>query len=284
MSTTMKFNLILIFFSIIVLESSCSSNEKRDYYANGKLKSIVQMVNGLREGERVVYDSVGQLISLENFHLDSLDGECKYFEKKELSEVVNYKNGLRNGVYKRYSNGKLADSAQYRSGILYGKYFLFYPNIKEKKIAAELYYLNVGRKEYLYYIKKYDLEGKLLGTASAIDLEYCLRPELNNLLEIKFKIYIDQAYDSAQIVIGDLDSNFKPVSFCDTVLVRNKLYNYKHNLKNVNFRYLRGVLKTFRTEVGKNSSSTDSLLNKHFVTSSFFEIEFVPKKAKCDFD
>ncbi|AYV80749.1 MAG: hypothetical protein Harvfovirus5_53 [Harvfovirus sp.] len=108
------------------------NGERKIYNENG-LKEVVRVVDGKKDGLRVVYGDKPfqkEVVLLESFKGDLLDGEVKKYryvsryETKELLSVQNYKNGVLFGKSEVYENNKLVSSVLYENGCIVDVVFL----------------------------------------------------------------------------------------------------------------------------------------------------------------
>lgn len=68
--------------------------EKKEYYSNGSLKSIIEFKHGKRNGEAVYYDSIGEIIERSQFENDSLNGLSIVYNKNGSSVSRCYNNRI----------------------------------------------------------------------------------------------------------------------------------------------------------------------------------------------
>ena len=73
---------------------------------------------------------IGDSESLEYSIIKYLDGtiiykktESRYPENYLISEITNYKNGIKNGLYEKYANGKIEESCTYLNGEINGIFY-----------------------------------------------------------------------------------------------------------------------------------------------------------------
>ena len=85
------------------------TKEQKEYYDNGKLKSIGKFTNGKANGEWKNYYENGQLKQIGNLIGGKVTGECKnYHENGQLSQIGNFIDGISTGEWKFYNkNGEL---------------------------------------------------------------------------------------------------------------------------------------------------------------------------------
>ena len=105
---------------------------------SARLEMKVFYVNGIREGETLLFHPNGQLAGRMNRKNDLAHGEMViYYENGELSLKGNYINGVKDGEYMKYhEDGKLNIKAFYINGKLDGEHFMYGDNglLIEKRI------------------------------------------------------------------------------------------------------------------------------------------------------
>jgi len=267
-------------FIVVVVLISCveGATQRKEYYQNGKLKSITNFQNDEKNGEKLYFDSTGVLLSKQLYIRDTLQFEYFFYENGLVSEKIGYKHGKRHGTYlKYYPNGNLADSCYYNLGAKEGKYFQFFPD--DKRVIYETYFLNVNGDDFIYYRKTFDHIGKLVDTERAIDVHIYCEPPGSDLLKVTFRIMVPYVYDSAIVSIGDYDSRFNPGSFSDTLVVIGKEFIYSKRIRDINFSFLRGRVVTFEhVENINNNLKGDSLVSTNYENYYFFEEKIIDCK------
>lgn len=81
------------------------------------------LVNKFREGEWKIYHKESKIVmTSEYYRKNKLHGIKKiFYDNGSLAEMVNYENGMRNGIYKRIGiNGKILEELHYRNNQLDG--------------------------------------------------------------------------------------------------------------------------------------------------------------------
>jgi len=106
-----------------------------------RLEMKVFYVNGIREGETLLFHPNGQLAGRMNRKNDLAHGEMViYYENGELSSKGNYINGEEDGEYiKHHDNGKLNIKAFYINGKLDGEYMEYH---EDGKLNIKAFYIN----------------------------------------------------------------------------------------------------------------------------------------------
>ena len=127
-----------IFFLLTIFLFGCHDNLKKEYYANGSLKSKYYAdKTGLKYGPYVNYKVNGRIKSEFSYINDTLNGIAKeYYSNGQLSAVGNFKNGLQDGrLIEYYSNGKLLQNSGYKFGERSGLAYFYYQNGALKSIS-----------------------------------------------------------------------------------------------------------------------------------------------------
>ncbi len=118
---------------------------KRTEYFNGVLRSVAYYKYGLLSGKSKKYNyRNGQLISEQNYKIIKEDGKNKsvlngkeiyYFNGLFINYVGKYKNGLKEGKWKKYyrNTKKLDNVINYKKGLQYGKFTYYYASGTIKK-------------------------------------------------------------------------------------------------------------------------------------------------------
>lgn len=265
-----------------MLLSSCGQvKETKEFFTNGKIKSILREEDS-GKSEKIIYDSAGALLSIERSRYDTLNGESLYYKGGIISEVINYKHGILDGLYKRYyPDGNLFDSVYYEMGNKRGSYTAFYAGQRKRKLL-EAYYVIVGKEDYVYFSRQYDESGNVVKVSLPVTIEMCAEGELDNLLKVRFKIDVERAYDSAKIVIGDFDETFDRYSFSDTLTLIGNTCEYIAKTEKFTSHYLRGSLIRYKTFKNKNFDlERDSVISKDYTTFNYFEEKISSNQPKC---
>lgn len=156
----------ILFFAMALLLFACgqkSENKKteeipagtdviREYFSNGKLKSEVTAVKGMRQGPTRNYDRDGLLLSEVNYVDNKKEGTAtNYYSKTgKVNSTLIYKNGIKEGdeTY-YYESGRIYRISPYVNGKIEGLQKFFYEG---GQLQAEIPYLNgfagKGTKEY----------------------------------------------------------------------------------------------------------------------------------------
>ena len=153
-----KKSILLILLPLVLILFSCS-DAKKEYYANGKLKSIVHVRNGKYHGKALFYDQSGNL-QLECFYKDNLlQGPLlRFFPLNKKKEEQNYDKGNLDGLCTTwYQDGSKQTETTYMNGVLNGPYLEFYPNNRLKIQGQYLKGFYTGRWFF------YNFGGDLVG-------------------------------------------------------------------------------------------------------------------------
>ncbi|HSZ71831.1 MAG TPA: hypothetical protein VK750_04085 [Cytophagaceae bacterium] len=134
----MKNTLLLISWIIMYsLLFSCTEKKreyslvKKEYYSNGKIKSIGQYINdSIKHGLVKYFYPTGDLKFEIEFKNNIKHGWSKgYYLNGKIAVKSEFKNNLQNGyTYKYYSNGNLKSKLFWIMGKSYGDGFYYYPN------------------------------------------------------------------------------------------------------------------------------------------------------------
>ncbi|MCX6351595.1 MAG: hypothetical protein NTX03_07025 [Bacteroidetes bacterium] len=172
----------IIVLIIITKLLGCSNNSKElviEKYKNGKIKYKYYKVNGVIEGVRKYYDSLGHLCYIANFTHDTANGLVKYFyENGKLKSVGNLRKGKLNGISYRYDTlGNVFEERYYKNEDLL--YQVIYSDSFGNRIW-ELQPIVEGLPDTIFSDKIYNLKFSILG-ARKFELKetyieyYCLK-------------------------------------------------------------------------------------------------------------
>lgn len=125
----------------------------KEYYENGKLKSIISKINGKLDGVSVLYLPNGEIKLIEQTKNGKRHGKYILFKKGKISEVLSFVDGEKHGqMLSYYENGFLKSAMYAIHGKLNGKSVFYYNNgkvfltmeYKKDKIVgrSKLYYVN----------------------------------------------------------------------------------------------------------------------------------------------
>lgn len=144
------------------------------YQKNGILLSSRTYVDGFISGPETFYDTSGNKTNETNYKLvkttDTVysikEGpETKWIKGVIVSETF-FENGLEHGTRKNYfKDGTLSSQAEYKEGVLAGKYFEYYPNgmLKTESNHTKNYnYYGKPKSDEVGWRKDYDTMGQLI--------------------------------------------------------------------------------------------------------------------------
>lgn len=101
-------NLFLILLLTLFSLSAMSQTEiKKDYYGNGKIKSLTTLVNGKKDGIQTYYDKDGAIVLVTPWVNDKKEGIEVFYKSGELLYEITYVNNKMEGVYNHYRKGIL---------------------------------------------------------------------------------------------------------------------------------------------------------------------------------
>src|SRR5690606_14788818 len=126
-SIYMKYRLLLLLFSLHFI--SCDSRVKKEYYDNGKLKSIVEVRRNARNGTMCEYFPDGSIKSKSEWKNGVKHGKSETFYSNGNIEILSYwVDGKENGISKRFT----------RNGVLYstGRF------VEDRKGEVTIFYEN----------------------------------------------------------------------------------------------------------------------------------------------
>jgi antitoxin component YwqK of YwqJK toxin-antitoxin module len=125
----------------------------KEYFSNGKVKTEITAINGLREGPTRNYDREGRLLSEVNYTNNQKEGMATnyYAETGKISSTLEYKAGIKQGDERYYyENGQVYRISPYVNGLIEGIQKLYYEN--GKPLAEVPYkggFAGTGAKEYM---------------------------------------------------------------------------------------------------------------------------------------
>jgi hypothetical protein len=104
----MKYTLLVIFI-LLLLVSSCKNKIEKKYYNDGKIKSIVELRDNVRDGVMYQYYPNGPLKSKGKWKQGKEHGTVEtYYPNGNLETISNWINGEEHGISKRFTReGKI---------------------------------------------------------------------------------------------------------------------------------------------------------------------------------
>jgi antitoxin component YwqK of YwqJK toxin-antitoxin module len=251
--------------------TACESVETRkEYYANGTLKSESEYINDVRNGRELQYDSTGAVIIEQFFKNDSLDGvKTTYYVDGRISEIVNYKSGQKQGdFFKFYSNGYIGSKGTNQDGKTLGMFFVYDP-YDSGRITKEAYLVNWNNEVFQYYVKRFEPSGesRFEHRPLTIDVPRIMRLKDMKFAEIEFNEM--SKYDSVLIVVEFSVDRINNDSDLDTLLMKAQKIKYQLMSTDTGAHFLRGFVIGSTTT--KNTDEPDSLLSETLSTYYVFE-------------
>lgn len=151
------FILIFILFGQLQAQIDTSNtNYKKYYYENGQISSEGILINGKPNDYWKTYYKDGTLKSEGNRENFKLDSTWKFYrEDGDLAMIINYKEGLKNGMRVTYSEDEIITET-FDEGIKHGWKKVFF---SDSTLKSEVYYKN-GKKDG--YEKVYNREGDII--------------------------------------------------------------------------------------------------------------------------
>jgi hypothetical protein len=222
-------------FTFLLLLASCSGiEERKEFFENGKIKSIAQVKNGLKNGEMVEYRSDGSIYTRNHYKNDTLNGPYEiYFHSGVIAERGNFVNGIRlRKIEQFYENGEL---------------------------HFEHYMLNIKGNHHPYYTLEFDSLGTLINDNRRVNVT--INGSTFNE-EAVIKVIDSVRYDSMRVYWGIFDWDFTPQKI-DSALIKGNQIEVKLPSSNES-EFLRGYIVKHRTKTFMDST-------QHFRTYSFFE-------------
>ena len=102
----------LVFFALSV---GCSREVEKEYYPNGKLKSVLNYKKGQLEGIALYYYENGELKERVNYRKGKRERTgTTYYESGKLKEEITYENGMRVNVKLHGEDGALISESVYK--------------------------------------------------------------------------------------------------------------------------------------------------------------------------
>lgn len=87
---------IIAFMSVVLILSSCNQSEKnlkKEFYDNGKLKSLATLINGKENGQKISYYENGVISRIENYTEGKLNGSSSFFyENRDIQAILYHRN------------------------------------------------------------------------------------------------------------------------------------------------------------------------------------------------
>ena len=105
--------------------------EMKRFHPNGKLKAVMNFVEGSDESEAQLFDERGKQIAQGKYSGQKKIGEWTYMVDSKVVSTETYLNGLKNGVSKRfYKTGELLEESNWQNDKLNGIYRSYFQDGK----------------------------------------------------------------------------------------------------------------------------------------------------------
>lgn len=114
----MKNSILILLLALFSLTAKSQTEIKKDYYGNGKLKSITSYVDGKKDGIQTYYDKEEAIVLVTPWVNDKKEGIEVYYKKGELLYEITWADNKMNGVYNWYYKGSLYKKTIYIDGKL----------------------------------------------------------------------------------------------------------------------------------------------------------------------
>lgn len=225
---------------------------RMEYYKNGKIKSKIEFVNGLKNGESRMFDSLGNLMSITHFINDTLHGDkISYYKNGNILMKISYVKGVADGpFFHYYENGYMAKKGNFKKGRRHGLLHEYFSHTSEL-LNFESYVINFEGNEFAYFIKEYNEGGQLINDRRAISIELSNSEILiGQILNVTLRVHLT---DSCFAVVGDFDEFFDSYTTIDTVLFQNGFATYSYSPKFGGQNYLRGYLISHKKDIEADS-------------------------------
>ncbi len=126
-------------------------------HPNGVVSVKGQMVDDIKDGEWLYYDTYGNLSGKTTYRSGLIvDTNYTYYANGKLDSKAYYRNGERNGLYLKYDiNGELIEEGMYNNGYPNGDYYIYR---SDGRMKYERFYYD---GDYNGIAKEYAVNGKL---------------------------------------------------------------------------------------------------------------------------
>ncbi|MCF8218028.1 MAG: hypothetical protein K9J21_03480 [Bacteroidales bacterium] len=150
---------VIFLLSVNLLQSQVDTTHpdyKKLYYGNGNVSSEGIMIDGEPNGYWKTYYKDGTLKSEGNRKNFKLDSTWKFYDQQgNLSMIINYEQGLKNGLRVTYSEDEIK-TEHFKDGVKDGWSKVFFP---DSTLKREVKYVD-GKKDG--FEKEYDREGNIV--------------------------------------------------------------------------------------------------------------------------
>ncbi len=129
-----------LFIAFAILLAACNSEERKEYYDSGELKSITTYRDSLRDGKYISYYENGTKKEEGRYKDDECDGLWKsWHENGQLRKIVDYKDGKMYASKSWHENGRMSETQEFKKGLFTGLWRSWYKN---GIVATEINYNN----------------------------------------------------------------------------------------------------------------------------------------------
>jgi hypothetical protein len=257
---------------VSIIFCGCSSQEvRKKYFSNGALNLQTTLEAGLRHGEELVYDSLGNLLERRTYVRDTLQGSLfTYFKSGRLSTITEYAQGKKEGAFFSFNrNGNIAQFGLFKGGYQCGVW-QNYSETDSGKVVLEAGVLNVQGHAETYYLKRPSAEGNMV--YAYLPLAIGLQRTLSRKDTMVFSVELSKnEYDSAFLIVGDYDENFYLKGKADTIKkVKDNRAVLRFVAEKPGAFFVRGFVWTFQTTTFEDSV----LLSETLQSSLHFEEKY----------
>ena len=102
----------------IMSDSSKKNGQLKKYGYEGHLTSVVNIQNGVKNGNEVMYDSHGRIIRTIPYDNGRIHGTMKdFYPNGDVMATIPYQYGIRNGnAFSYYADGRIAKKVRFKNG------------------------------------------------------------------------------------------------------------------------------------------------------------------------
>ncbi len=110
------------------------------YDADGKIRFVVNYIDGLKNGDELSFNTRGQIEARTSYRNDQLDGISGTYKSGRPTQEISYRNGQYDGPTKKYfPNGKIQQEINFKDGKQHGMFKYF---DEEGNVTLEYEYKN----------------------------------------------------------------------------------------------------------------------------------------------
>ncbi len=103
----MKNLILIVLVTLFSIQAKSQTEIKKDYYGNGKIKSLTSYLGSKKDGIQTYYNKDGEVMLITPWLNDKKEGLEVYYKNGELKTEITYSNGLKHGIYNIYYKGSL---------------------------------------------------------------------------------------------------------------------------------------------------------------------------------